>query len=66
MPKQYTSEFRRKVLDLLAGGRRVAQVAADLDIRSDHLHLAATGADRHRPAAGHDLRRAHCCASTDR
>ncbi|MGW3498352.1 transposase [Streptomyces sp. NPDC001020] len=32
MPKQYPPEFRRKVLDLIAAGRRVAQIAADLDI----------------------------------
>jgi hypothetical protein len=31
MPKRYPSEFRRKVLDLVASDRRVAQVAADLD-----------------------------------
>jgi transposase-like protein len=32
MPKRYPPEFRRKVLDLVTAGRRVAQVAADLDI----------------------------------
>ncbi|WP_063797803.1 transposase [Saccharothrix sp. NRRL B-16348] len=32
MPKRYPPEFRRKMLDLVASGRRVAQVAADLDI----------------------------------
>jgi transposase-like protein len=32
MPKQYPPEFRRKVLDLVTAGRRIAQVAADLDI----------------------------------
>ncbi|MEU6884430.1 alanine racemase [Streptomyces viridosporus] len=32
MPKQYPPEFRRKVLDLIAAGGRVAQIAADLDI----------------------------------
>ncbi|ONI92332.1 hypothetical protein ALI22I_04565 [Saccharothrix sp. ALI-22-I] len=32
MPKRYPPEFRRKVLDLVASGRRVAQVSADLDI----------------------------------
>ena len=38
MPKQYPSEFRRKVLDLLAAGRRVAQVAADLDISDQTIY----------------------------
>ncbi len=32
MPQRYPSEFRREVLDLVASGRRVAQVAVDLDI----------------------------------
>jgi transposase len=32
MPKRYPEEFRRKVLDLVAAGRPVAQVAADLGI----------------------------------
>lgn len=30
MPKRYPEEFRRKVLDLVAAGRPVAQVAVDL------------------------------------
>jgi transposase len=38
MPKRYPSEFRRKVLDLVASGRRVAQVAADLDISEQAIH----------------------------
>jgi len=38
MPKQYPSEFRRKVLDLLAGVRRVAQVAADLDFSDQTIY----------------------------
>ena len=32
MPKRYPEEFRRKVLDLVAAGRPVAQIAADLGI----------------------------------
>jgi transposase-like protein len=32
MPRRYPPEFRRKVLDLLAAGRTVTQVAADLQI----------------------------------
>jgi transposase-like protein len=38
MPKRYPSEFRRKVLDLIASGRRVAQVAADLDISEQAIY----------------------------
>jgi transposase-like protein len=49
MPKQYPPEFRRKVLDLVAAGRRVAQVAADLGISDQTIytwrrqHLIDTG-----------------------
>jgi transposase len=32
MPKQYPSEFRRRVLALVKAGRSVADVAADLDV----------------------------------
>lgn len=32
MPRSYPPEFRRKVLDLLAAGRSVTQVAEDLGI----------------------------------
>jgi transposase len=38
MPKRYPSEFRRKVLDLVASGRRVAQAAADLDISDQTIY----------------------------
>ena len=38
MPKQYPPEFRRKVLDLLAAGRRVVEVAADLDISDQTIY----------------------------
>ncbi|WP_217145665.1 transposase [Streptomyces sp. AC627_RSS907] len=38
MPKQYPPEFRRKVLDLVAAGRRVAQIAADLDISDQTIY----------------------------
>ncbi|WP_158853606.1 transposase [Saccharothrix deserti] len=38
MPKRYPPEFRRKVLDLVASGRRVAQVAADLDISEQVIY----------------------------
>jgi transposase-like protein len=39
MPKRYPPEFRRKVLDLVASGRRVAQVASDLDISEQCIYL---------------------------
>ena len=38
MPKRYPPELRRKVLDLVAAGRRVAQVAADLDISEQAIY----------------------------
>jgi transposase-like protein len=38
MPKRYPPEFRRKVLDLVAAGRRVAQVEADLDISEQTIY----------------------------
>jgi transposase len=39
VPKRYPPEFRRKVLDLVAAGRRVAQVAADLDISEQTIYV---------------------------
>ena len=49
MPKRYPEEFRRKVLDLVAAGRPIAQIAADLGISDqDHLRLATKGVDRCR------------------
>lgn len=39
MPKRYPAEFRRKVLDLVVAGRRVAQVAADLDISEQTIYV---------------------------
>ena len=39
MPKPYPPEFRRKALDLVAAGRRVAQVAADLDISEQTIYV---------------------------
>lgn len=38
MPKRYPPEFRRKVLDLVAAGRPVAKVAADLDISDQTIY----------------------------
>jgi transposase-like protein len=47
--RSYPPEFRRKVLDLIAAGRPVAQIAADLDISDQTIynwrrqHLIDTG-----------------------
>jgi transposase-like protein len=38
VPKRYPEEFRRKVLDLVAAGRPVAQIAADLDISDQTIY----------------------------
>ena len=49
MPRRYPPEFRRKVLDLVAAGRPVAQVALDLAISAQVIytwrrqHLIDTG-----------------------
>ena len=39
MPKRCPEEFRRKVLDLVAAGRPVAQVAADLGISDQTIYI---------------------------
>jgi transposase len=39
VPKRYPEEFRRKVLDLVAAGRPVAQVAADLGISDQTIYV---------------------------
>ncbi|MDT7713762.1 MAG: transposase, partial [Pseudonocardiales bacterium] len=39
MPKRHPPEFRRKVLDLVAAGRPIAQIANDLNI-SDQTSTA--------------------------
>jgi transposase-like protein len=38
VPTRYPAEFRRKVLDLVASGRPVAQVAHDLDISAQVVY----------------------------
>jgi hypothetical protein len=49
MPRSYPPEFRRKVLDLLDAGRKVADVATDLDVTQQTIynwrrqHLIDTG-----------------------
>ena len=45
----YPAEFRRRVIELIDAGRKVAEVAADLGISDQtDLHLASSGADRSR------------------
>ena len=39
VPKRYPAEFRRKVLDLVAAGRPVTQIAADLDISDQTIYV---------------------------
>ena len=39
MPRRYPEEFRRKVLDLVAAGRPVAQVATDLGISDQTIYV---------------------------
>ena len=38
MPKPYPSEFRRRVLDLVASGRPVASVAGDLGVSAQTIY----------------------------
>ena len=68
MPRIYTSEFRRKVLDLLAPAGRspTSRWSSKSVIRRSTTGDANT--DRHRPEAGnHQFRscRAGRCAQTD-
>jgi transposase len=39
MPKSYSPEFRRKVLDLLKAGRPVAEVASDLGVTAASIYV---------------------------
>ena len=70
MPKRYPPEFRRKVLDLVAEGRRVSEVARDLGIPDQTiLRLAPPGRDRPRcrgRADEHRARRARRCPQAHR
>ena len=55
--KGYPPELRRKVLDLVAAGRPVVDVARDLGSqRAVDLHLATAGPDRQGTAAGPEQR----------
>jgi Transposase. len=38
MPRRYPPEFRRKVLDLLKAGRKVAQIAAELGVTEQTIY----------------------------
>ena len=52
----YPAEFRRRVLDLLEAGRKVADVAPrSRRQRADGLQLAVSGPYRPRPGAGRGL-----------
>jgi len=42
VPRRYPEEFRRKVRDLVAAGRPVAQVAADLGISDQTIYVWRT------------------------
>jgi transposase-like protein len=39
MPKRYSPEFRRKVLDLLKAGRSIAEVASDLGVTAASIYV---------------------------
>jgi transposase len=39
MPKRYSPEFRRKVLDLVKEGRPIAEVASDLDVTASSIYV---------------------------
>lgn len=43
MPERYPDEFRRKVLDLMAAGRPIAQISSDL---ASPVRPSTTGASR--------------------
>ena len=48
MPKRYPEEFRRKVLDLVAAGRPIAEIAHDLQVSDQTIYgWRQTGPDRH-------------------
>ena len=38
MPKRYPAEFRQRVLDLLAAGRSIAEVAHDLEVGQSTIY----------------------------
>jgi transposase-like protein len=39
MPKRYSPEFRRKVLDLVNEGRPIAEVASDLGVTASSIYV---------------------------
>jgi transposase-like protein len=54
----YPPEFRRRVLDLLASGRRVTDLARDLRVSSQTIYIWRTqDLDRSRPRPRPDLGR---------
>lgn len=46
--KDYPAEFRRRVIDLVEGGRKVVDIAADLGISGQTIYKLASPR-RHRP-----------------
>ena len=56
MPYRYLPEFRCRVLDLLAAGRSVASLSADLGVSgADNLQVATRGRDRPGHRTGPDV-----------
>jgi transposase-like protein len=39
MPKQYPAEFRQRVIASLDAGRKVADIAADLDVSANTIYI---------------------------
>ena len=48
MAKGYAPEFRRKVLDLIASGRKVADLARDLEVSGQTTYNLASPRDDDR------------------
>ena len=46
MPYRYAPEFRRRVLDLVAAGRSVASIAADLGVSDQTIYNRPDGLGR--------------------
>jgi len=52
VPRRYTADFRRKVLDLIESGKPVAEVAAQ---RGPQRRRSTTGVTRTRSTGGYGL-----------
>ena len=68
MPKRYPSEFRRKVLDLVAAGRSVASVAENLGVSAQTIYnwLRQDAIDRGEAAGLSSLEKAELRAARRR